>query len=138
MKYLLDTNICIHLLRGSKEVAEAVSSVGPGNCLISEITKAELLTGVQKSLAKGVDRSKPVSELLDILDSVPISKALEYYAQEKIRLQSLGLPVEDFDLLIGCTAVCEGLILVSDNVGHMSRINGIRLENWVQRPGRQH
>ena len=41
--------------------------------------------------------------------------------------------IEDFDLLIGCTAVANGMIMVTDNTKYFSRIHGIQLENWVDR-----
>ena len=41
--------------------------------------------------------------------------------------------IEDYDLLIGCTAVANGMIMVTDNTKHFSRIDGIQLENWVDR-----
>ena len=53
MKYLLDTNICIHLFRGRFAVADRIQDVGWDNCYISEITKAELLLGEELALRKG-------------------------------------------------------------------------------------
>ena len=44
-----------------------------------------------------------------------------------------GRMIEDFDLLIGCTAVANNMIMVTDNIKHFSRIYGIQLENWVNR-----
>lgn len=44
-----------------------------------------------------------------------------------------GKMIEDFDLLIGCTAVANGLVMVTDNTKHFSRIEGIVLENWIER-----
>lgn len=41
--------------------------------------------------------------------------------------------IEDFDLLIGCTAVAKGLVMVTDNTKHFSRIEGIELEDWIER-----
>lgn len=133
MKYLLDTCTCVDLLRGDRAIALAIENAGTRNCHISEITKAELLVGVRKALCKGVDRARPVADLLDMLGVIPVSNSLEFYAEEKIRLQQAWTPIEDFDLLIGCTAVCEGLVLVTDNVRHMERISGIRMENWSGR-----
>lgn len=58
---------------------------------------------------------------------------LELYASEKARLQVEGTPLDDFDLLIGCSAVTGGMVMVSDNVDYLGRISGIRLQNWVVR-----
>lgn len=134
MKYLLDTNIVVHWLRGGCGIADAVDSAGLENCCISEITKAELLYGELKAAQRGmkVDR-KPLLLLFSTLDIIPVSDALELYASEKVRLESSGAPLGDFDLMIGCTAVSCGLVMVSENVEHLRRISGIRLENWAVR-----
>lgn len=132
MKYLLDSNICIHLLRGNLKIANAIKEAGQDNCMISEITKAELLVGVQRQRAKGIDRRKQVNDLLELFPSIPISDSIEYFAQEKARLMDAGTLIEDFDLMIGCTAVIGGYVLVSQDKGHLGRISGIRLEDWTE------
>lgn len=134
MKYLLDTNICIHWLRGRFSIAEAVDAHGLENCFISEITKAELLYGQRIAMRKGMNvKADALAEFLDTIKAVPVGGALELYAAEKDRLCAAGTPLEDFDLLIGCTAISGGYVLVSENSGHMSRLSGIRLENWSSR-----
>lgn len=133
MKYLLDTNIVIFLLKGRMEVAQAIDSVGIRNCVISEITKAELLVGYYKALMKGRNPSPKLFEFLDALTVIPISSSLDIFARELARLQMEGCVIDDFDLLIGATAVSNGFILVTDNVAHLGRIKGVVTENWIQR-----
>lgn len=130
MRYLLDTNLCVDWLRGNRSIAEAIDARGLGNCAISEITKAELLIGERLAESRGrkLDHSA-LERLLTLLQIVPIGNSLEFYAAEKVRLMAEGRSLEDFDLLIGCTAVTEGYILVTGNVSHMGRISGIRLES---------
>ncbi|MCQ2181901.1 MAG: PIN domain-containing protein [Bacteroidales bacterium] len=130
MRYLLDTNICVDWLRGKRQTAEAIEQHGLRNCCISEITKAELLFGVELAHNKGVRKDIFMDKFFSSLELIPISRALELYAIEKARLNSIGTPIEDFDLLIGCTAVEHGMVLVSRNISHMSRIQGIRIESW--------
>jgi len=133
MRYLLDTNMVIFLLRGRKEIADAIDRVGFENCAISEITKAELLVGHYKASMKG---KYPKSILLDFLDAitiVPISRAVDLFSRELARLQMSGEVIDDFDLLIGTTAVAYGMILVTDNASHLRRIEGVVIENWVDR-----
>ena len=134
MKYLLDTNICVHLLRGRRDVAEAIDGVGISACCISEITQAELLFGEQLAIRRGrtPDRAS-LRTFLKMMHIIPVSDSLELYASEKSRLVSDGIPIEDFDLLIACTAVSAGAVLVTENISHMSRVSGVRLENWVSR-----
>lgn len=135
MKYLLDTNICVHLLRGRSDVAHKIDAHGLQNCCISEITKAELLFGQRLAQRRGVNSNPAVlNKFFDSIDIVPISDCLELYAEEKDRLFACGQPLEDFDLLIACSAVRGGYVLVSENAAHMLRIKDIRVENWVERP----
>jgi tRNA(fMet)-specific endonuclease VapC len=63
---------------------------------------------------------------------IPIFPSLEVYAQEKARLRKAGQPVDDFDLLIGATAIAMNLTLISNNVDHLGRMQGIRLEDWTK------
>lgn len=67
------------------------------------------------------------------MNVVPFSASIDTFCQEKLRLQSLGTPIEDYDLFIGCAAKVSALTLVTDNVQHLSRIDGLKVENWVQR-----
>ena len=65
-----------------------------------------------------------------MLEIVPVSGSLELYAREKARLVSCGAPLEDFDILTGCAAIAYGCTLVTGNIRHFQRLDGIRLENW--------
>lgn len=134
MRYLLDTNICIHLFKGRYSVAERIQEHGWGNCCISEITKAELLLGEELALRKG--RNVPrgaVGRFVSSIEVIPISDGIEIFASEKARLICSGTGIEDFDLLIASTAIANNCILVSENTRHLDRIRGIRLENWAER-----
>lgn len=64
---------------------------------------------------------------------LPIHEVLEKFGDSKALLKSNGLLIDDFDLLIGATAVVYGLIMVTENVKHLSRVPDIRIENWVKR-----
>ena len=72
-----------------------------------------------------------VDRFLSSVNIVPFSDAIHLYAEERYRLRMLGQSIEDFDLLIGCTAVSDNLIMVTNNAKHYSRIKDIRIENWV-------
>lgn len=131
MKYMLDTNICVHWLRGSSDIAGKIEECGLENCCISEITKAELLFWESLAECRGRKVTKePLRRLLSLLEIVPVSGSLELYAKEKARLVSCGAPLEDFDILIGCSAIVHGCTLVTGNIKHIRRLDGIRLENW--------
>ena len=134
MKYLLDTNICIHLFRGRYSIAECIEKHGWDNCCISEITKAELLLCEELAIRKGKNVPQgAVGRFVSSIEVIPISNGIELFASEKARLLCLGTPIEDFDLLIACTAVSNNCVLVSENTKHLNRIQGLRIENWVKR-----
>ena len=136
MQYLLDTNICVHLLRGKYHINEAIKRVGFDNCKISEITYAELLCGEKLALASQYHKYKPqpLQIFLSEINILPISDCIELYADEKVRLRLAGTPADDdFDLLIGCTALQNDMTLVTENIKHFKNILGLKIENWVKR-----
>ena len=73
-----------------------------------------------------------LERFLSCVNVVPFSEAISLYAKERYRLNSIGMGIEDFDLLIGCTAVSKGLVMVTNNVRHYSRIERIEIDNWVK------
>ncbi|MDO9551414.1 type II toxin-antitoxin system VapC family toxin [Rhodonellum sp.] len=132
MKYLLDTNICVHFLRGKYGLIEKFEHLGTENFAISEITLAELVFGAEnsKNPQKNLDLIEVFANQVVIL---PIFSAIYLYGKEKARLRSIGLQISDFDLLIGCTAIEKDLIMVTENLKEFQRISGIQIENWVKR-----
>lgn len=131
-KYLLDTNICISLLKNKYGIREKVADVQAGNCYISEITLAELFYGASKSNNKQA-RVQDVAYLLDIFQVVPMYEALKLYGDIKAELERKGTPVDDFDMLIGSSAIYNKLIMVTDNVKHLNKLPGIKIQNWTKR-----
>ena len=130
--YLLDTNICIFALRGEYGIVERMSQCGKGKCYISDVTIMELQFGAYNS-GKIQENLTLISNFLKKVKTVPFAKTIDTFCQEKIRLKKVGKPLEDYDLLIGCAAKVKGLIMVTDNVRHFDRIEGIAVENWVNR-----
>lgn len=131
-RYLLDSNILIHLLLNQPAVRSKIEQVGWENCCISEISVVELLYGAQCSTAPEKNREL-VKGLLSTIEIIPFGVCIEEFCIQKGRLRQLGLLIEDFDLLIGCTSVAIGCVMVSENIKHLSRIANIELENWVVR-----
>lgn len=132
MKYLLDSNICIHFFRGKFGILEKLNEAGIENCSISEITLAELVFGAEKS-NNPKKNHKIIEQFINQLTILPIFDAIPLYAKEKTRLQSIGKMISDFDLLIGCTAIENKLIMVTENIKEFEKIEKIKLENWVKR-----
>ena len=134
-QYLLDTNICVFLLRGQYDVDKKIDEVGLENCHISEITMAELKYGAELGRKKGIkQRAQGLDSFLSSIQILPISNAIDLYASEKARLRLAGtLADDDFDLLIGCTAIVNDLIMVTENIKDFKNFSNIKLENWIKR-----
>lgn len=131
-KYILDSNICIHLLRNRKEVVDSIARVGWNMCCISELTVVELYYGAECSSNPEENRKQVESFVADI-DVLPFSLCIQEFCRQKARLRSMGMLIEDFDLFIGSMAIATGYTLVTENTKHLSRLQGITLENWVRR-----
>jgi tRNA(fMet)-specific endonuclease VapC len=129
-KYLIDTNIAIYYMKGMFDLERKFDELAADDCFISEMTLAELKFGVAKS-EKPEKNRKALDNFLTGVQILPIFHSLDLYAKEKARLQRAGTPIDDFDLLIGVTAVTHQMIMVTNNTGHFKRIRGIKLEDWA-------
>jgi tRNA(fMet)-specific endonuclease VapC len=130
MQYLLDTNICVFFLRGKLNLDELIKQKGRENCFISEITVIELRYGAENS-DNPTKSHKAVDSFISGLSIIPIYGSINRYAKEKVRLRKIGKPMHDeFDLLIGVTAIENQLTLVTDNGKDFERLEGIKIENW--------
>ena len=132
MNYLIDTNICIHFFRGNFNLDTKFEAVGFSSCAISEVTLAELVFGAENS-TNPTKNYQLIDLFVDRMTVLPIVGAVYHYAKEKVRLRALGKMISDFDLLIGCTALERGLVMVTENMREFERIRNITLENWINR-----
>jgi len=130
--YLLDTNICIFAMRDAYGVNERLENINPQQCYVADVTVMELRFGAYKSKNKEKNL-RIVDNFISKVKVVPFADTIDAFCQEKLRLQSLGTPIEDYDLFIGCAAKVAGLTMVTDNVQHLNRIEGLEIENWIQR-----
>jgi tRNA(fMet)-specific endonuclease VapC len=110
---------------------EKIEEVGFENCLVSEITIAELKYGIEKSTLK--EKNRKILETFQVkIEILPIFPALDIYAKEKARLKTRGKILDDFDLLIGSTAIFNNLVLVTKNVSDFDRLDGVIVEDWTK------
>jgi tRNA(fMet)-specific endonuclease VapC len=110
---------------------KVIQRVGSVNCFISEVTVAELKFGIENS--KTPELIRPLVEaLIPQFTITPIFDSLDIYAKEKSRLRKTGFLIDDFDLIIGATAIHHGMILVTNNTKHLNRLSGIQIEDWTQ------
>lgn len=131
MKYLLDTNICIYYMKGLFDLDKKINKIGSENCYISEITLAELKFGVENSERKSKNKFA-LDIFLNGITIIPIYNSLDFYASEKARLRKKGNTVDDFDLLIGASAVSNDMILVTNNIKHFKHIKKIEIQDWTK------
>ena len=133
MQYLLDTNICVFFLRGKLKLDEIIKEKGTENCFISELTVFELKYGAENS-DNPKKSHKAVTNFINGLSVIPIFGIVDKYAQEKVRLRKNGTPMYDeFDLMIGLTAMVNNLTLVTDNIKDFKFINNLNIDNWFVR-----
>lgn len=132
MKYLIDTNICIHFFRGQFDLIDKFDEIKLNNCAISEITLAELIFGAENS-SNPKKNYKLIDKFSERVKILPIFNALNIYAKEKVRLRKKGVMISDFDMLIAATAISNDLIMVTENIKEFKRIRGIQIENWITR-----
>lgn len=131
-KYLLDTNICIALLRGNRDIAKKIIDLGEGACHLSVITLYELMFGAYYSKREKQEIPK-VKQFVERFPIVPLVDAVEEYAIIKTRLRSSGILIDEFDLMIAASALAGSYTLVTDNIKHFQRITDLKLENWIKR-----
>lgn len=133
MQYLLDTTTCVFFLRGKLKLDELIRSIGIENCFISELTVFELKYGAENSENRKKSH-QAVSKFISGLSVIPIYGIVEKYAVEKVRLRKNGTPMHDeFDLIIGVTAIVNNLTLVTDNIKDFKYLNELKIDNWVKR-----
>lgn len=129
--YLLDTDTLIYSLKGNKRVIEHFKQHADAPKALSVISYGELIYGAYKSSYISTNLAK-VHRLREIFPIIDASSAiLECFGGIKADLHKKGLSVDDFDLLIGSTAITLGYTVVSNNEKHFSKIPGLKLTNWT-------
>jgi len=103
--------------------------------LYIRITVAELKYGAELGRKQGLKhRSQNLDDFISAISVVPIADVIDLFATEKVRLRLAGTPAEDnFDLLIGCTAIAYDMVMVTENVADFRNLKGIKIENWIDR-----
>ncbi len=132
MRYLLDTNICIYLIKSrSAALLAHFSACEVGEIGISAITVAELCFGVEKSQYPDRNRAALEQFLLPLLVVAFDWRAAEAYGRLRTTLETQGTPIGALDTLIAAQAVSLDVTLVTNNVREFSRVPGLRWENWT-------
>ena len=133
MRYLLDTNICIQIIRRKpSELLSRLTALPVGDVGLSTITAAELHVGVQKSRDPARNAEALTLFLLPLEVAAFDYAAAEAYGRIRAALESAGTPIGPLDTLIAGHAASLDVILVTDNVAEFSRVPGLRIENWLR------
>lgn len=130
MRYLLDTNTCVDVMRNHPNVVNRMSGVAPGDSVISTITSYELYTGIAKCASPDKEQAK-VDLLLRTVIELPFDQTAAREAG-RIRglLESRGEMIGPYDVLLAAHALAAGLILVTANTNEFQRVPGLTVENW--------
>jgi tRNA(fMet)-specific endonuclease VapC len=131
--HLLDTDTCIHLLRGREATVAKVAEHAPASLAVSAITRYELLFGVERCPPVWRKKEGPkVHVLLEALQVLAFTgETAARAAKIRASLNSSGQRIGPMDLLIAATALEHGLILASGNLAEFKRVPGLKAVNWA-------
>ena len=133
MRYMLDTNICIYVIKHKPEtVFQKLQNINPEDVCISSVTYAELVHGVEKSAAVEKNRLA-LSMLLANMEILDFDvDAADCYGKIRAALEKKGTPIGPLDMMIAAHAQSLGYTVVTNNVKEFSRVSALQIENWVQ------
>lgn len=132
LKYLLDTNIVIYTMRNRPQQVRRHFKDHHGRMGISAVTLGELVFGAEHS--QQVERNlADIEALAARLEVLPFDESPAYhFGQIRAELYRFGTPIGPYDMMIAGHARACGLTLVTNNVREFERIQGLRIENWVE------
>ncbi|MDD2510294.1 MAG: type II toxin-antitoxin system VapC family toxin [Syntrophomonas sp.] len=133
MQYMLDTNICIYIIKKKPAaVFRVFQTLKPGDVCVSSVTYAELQYGLYKSQDEARNRIALLNFLAPI-EILPFSdRAAVVYGEIRAALENRGQVIGPYDLLIAAHALSEKLILVSNNTKEFGRIPRLQIQNWAE------
>ena len=133
MRYMLDTNICIYVIKHKPEsVFRKLKKIKPEDVCISSITYAELAYGVEKSAQPERNRLA-LSMMLSSIEIVAFDDAAaDEYGEIRAGLERKGTPIGLLDMLIAAHARSLGCTLVTNNTKEFCRVEGLEVVNWVK------
>ena len=129
--YLLDTNIIIYSLKGHAAVNKNLRIHINDPMHISIITLMELYYGAYKSQKVESNIAK-IRTLESTIEVIPAGKEIvDIFGIYKAKLERSGTPLDDFDLIVAACAITHNLILVTNNIKHFERIEGLKTQDWT-------
>lgn len=133
LRYLLDTNVCIRVLRDRPPEARERFNLEADSLCISAVVLTELLHGAAKSSRPEHHRAE-VERFAARLEVLPFDEvAADHAADIRATLERKGQPIDGYDLLIAGHARSRGLTIVTGNLVEFGRVDGLRCEDWLTR-----
>jgi tRNA(fMet)-specific endonuclease VapC len=133
-RYLLDTNICIHIRRRRPpEVLRRFSELGNDEAVLSVVTYGELMYGFSKLSPASPQAIRQMEEFFGLVEILPLPvEAGRSYGELRSLLESRGQTIGNNDLWIAAHAICTELTLVTNNEREFRRIPDLKIENWTR------
>lgn len=132
--FLLDTDTIIYNLKGNEAIQKNLQHYIDAPLKISVITLMELYYGAYKSEKFSSNLAK-VRTIENSFEIIPADKgSAENFGLLKASLEKSGTRLDDFDLTIASCALAHNLTIVTNNVKHFSRIEGLKITNWSVYP----
>ena len=129
--FLLDTDTLIYFLKGNARVVDNFKAHRTFPKAFSVITYGELIYGCRKS-QRAVENLARVRQLAESYPIIDVTRSvMECFGEMKALLTKSGKPLDDFDLLIGCTALTMNYAVVTNNEKHYQKIPGLKVVNWA-------
>lgn len=130
MKYLLDTSVCVQLLRGDAATAERLAKVSSADAVLSAMTVAELRYGVLRGRSSSRTRVL-LDDFLAAFEILPFDeRCAELHASVRHALAGVGTPIGERDLVIAATALSQELVVATGNVRELGRVAELCVEEW--------
>lgn len=132
MKLMLDTNICIAIIKQKpKDILRKFSAYQVGHVCISSVTLAELRYGVAKSQYQQKNQAALDEFILPLEVADFDETAADYYGRLRASLERQGIPIGALDTMIAAHALSLNVTLVTNNTREFSRVAGLQLLDWL-------
>jgi tRNA(fMet)-specific endonuclease VapC len=132
MKYLLDTNACVHFLNRHPVVVGNIQKISADDLAVSIVSIAELNFGAYNS-TKTQNNIEKIEGFKNIIHTMGITlDVADQFGIIKTYLRARGITVDDFDILIGATAIVNKLTLITNNNKHFVNMPGIIITDWTK------
>lgn len=131
MRYLLDTSVCVDLLRARQPALRRLAELGPDSVAISAMTVAELIYGLYRARA-AYEAAERLDQFLSIIDVLAFDRsAAMHHARARRALAVAGTPIGERDLVIASVALAHGLTVATGNLREFRRVPALRVEEWA-------